>query len=68
MTAIWLAPLILCLLVLLWFRVQRAWIASMEEPEDADALLRPGACGNACRCAPPPADAYMDEDEMEARS
>ena len=50
MSALWVAPLLLVVLSLGWFAVQRAWLACMEQPADSDALARPGACGTACAC------------------
>ncbi len=50
MSALWVAPLLLALLSLAWFAVQRAWLACMQRPADSDALARPGFCGMACAC------------------
>lgn len=50
MSAFWLAPLLLAVLSLLWFAVQRAWLVGMQLPSDSDALDRPGGCGNRCAC------------------
>ena len=50
MSALWVAPLLLVLLSLAWFAVQRAWLACMQRPADSDALARPGYCGAACAC------------------
>ncbi|TVS19074.1 MAG: hypothetical protein EA417_01435 [Gammaproteobacteria bacterium] len=50
MNALWLAPLILVGLALLWAAVQRAWLVCMDQPASADALARSGPCG--CDCAP----------------
>jgi hypothetical protein len=50
MRALWVAPLLLVLLSLAWFAVQRAWLACMQRPADSDALERPGTCGTACAC------------------
>lgn len=50
MSSFWLAPLLLALLSLAWSAVQRAWIAAMDQPGDADALQRPGLCAGGCAC------------------
>jgi len=50
MNALWVAPLLLVLLSLAWFAVQRAWLACMQRPADSDALARPGYCGTSCAC------------------
>ncbi|MCC5867880.1 MAG: hypothetical protein JJU27_05150 [Gammaproteobacteria bacterium] len=50
MSQLWIGPVLLCLLYLLWFAVQRAWLACMDQPADRDALERPGYCGMACAC------------------
>jgi hypothetical protein len=50
MSALWVAPLLLVLLSLAWFAVQRAWLACMKRPADSDALARPGYCGTSCAC------------------
>jgi len=50
MSQIWIGPVVLVLLCLVWFAVQRAWIACMGESADKDALERPGYCGRACAC------------------
>lgn len=50
MRAFWVAPLLLVLLSLAWFAVQRAWLACMQRPAASDALARPGYCGAACAC------------------
>jgi hypothetical protein len=51
MSSLWIAPLLLVLLSLGWFAVQRAWLACMELPADRDALQRPGQCGGSCACS-----------------
>jgi hypothetical protein len=48
--AFWIAPLLLVLLSLLWFAVQRAWLAGIQLPAGSDALDRPGGCGGRCAC------------------
>ncbi len=63
MNTFWIAPLLLGVLALLWVRIQRAWVDCMGQPADADALLRQGACGSACRCAQAPSRAGQDEEE-----
>ena len=50
MRQLWLAPLLLVLLSLGWYAVQRAWLACMQRPADSDALERPGLCGAGCAC------------------
>ena len=50
MSQIWIGPVVLVLLCLVWFAVQRAWVACMGEPVDKDALERPGYCGGSCAC------------------
>ncbi len=50
MNQIWIGPLLLVLLSIAWFAVQRAWLACMGRPADRDALERPGYCGTACAC------------------
>lgn len=50
MSQIWIGPVLLALLCLVWFAVQRAWISCMDHPADRDALERPGYCGTACVC------------------
>jgi hypothetical protein len=50
MSALWVGPLLLVLLSLGWFAVQRAWLACMQRSADSDALERPGACGTSCAC------------------
>ena len=50
MSQIWVGPLLLVALCLIWFAVQRAWLACMGEPPEKDALERPGYCGTACTC------------------
>ena len=50
MSALWVAPMLLVLLSLGWFAVQRAWLVCMEQPADSDALARPGTCGTSCAC------------------
>jgi hypothetical protein len=51
MSGLWVAPLVLVLLSLGWFGVQRAWLACMGRPADSDALARPGQCGGSCACS-----------------
>lgn len=53
MSSLWVAPLLMVLLSLGWFAVQRAWIACMRLPADRDALERPGQCGARCACSEP---------------
>lgn len=50
MKSLWVGPLLLVLLTLGWFAVQRAWLACMQRPADSDALARPGYCGASCAC------------------
>ena len=50
MSQVWIGPLLLAALCLVWFAVQRAWVACMGEPADKDALERPGYCGGDCAC------------------
>jgi hypothetical protein len=50
MSQFWIAPLLLVLLSLAWYGVQRAWLACMQQPGDSDALARPGQCGTSCAC------------------
>ena len=50
MSQIWLGPLLLVTLCLVWLAVQRAWVAVMGESPDKDALERPGYCGGSCAC------------------
>jgi hypothetical protein len=50
MSSLWVAPMLLALLSLAWFAVQRAWLACMKLPADRDALARPGHCGASCGC------------------
>lgn len=50
MSSLWVAPLLVALLSLGWFAVQRAWLACMQQPADCDALARPGHCGATCGC------------------
>lgn len=71
MSAFWVAPLLLAVLGLLWFAVQRAWVACMQRPVDSDALERPGSCGTACACraecprrgVEPPVESSSEEPE-----
>jgi hypothetical protein len=51
MSALWVAPMLLVLLSLAWFAVQRAWLACMQLSADRDALARPGYCGASCVCS-----------------
>jgi hypothetical protein len=50
MSQLWIGPVLLTLLCVVWFAVQRAWIWCMGQPADRDALQRPGYCGTACAC------------------
>jgi len=50
MSSLWVAPVLLALLSLCWFAVQRAWLACMQLPAERDALARPGHCGASCAC------------------
>jgi hypothetical protein len=51
MSQLWIGPLLLALLSLGWWAVQRAWLACMGRPPGSDALVRPGHCGAACACS-----------------
>jgi len=50
MSQVLIGPVLLALLCVVWFAVQRAWLACMGEPPEKDALERPGYCGTACAC------------------
>ncbi len=50
MSQLLIGPLLLVAMCLVWFAVQRAWIACMGEPAGKDGLERPGYCGGACSC------------------
>ena len=50
MSQIWIGPVLLALLYVVWFAVQRAWVSCMDQPAERDALERPGYCGTACAC------------------
>jgi len=50
MSQILIGPLVLGLLCVAWFAVQRAWLKCMNQASHRDALERPGYCGTACAC------------------
>ncbi|QOC23292.1 hypothetical protein IC757_03835 [Wenzhouxiangella sp. AB-CW3] len=50
MSQIWIGPVVLVVLCLVWFAVQRAWLKCMDQPAESDALARPSACGTSCAC------------------
>ena len=50
MSQIWIGPVVLVLLCVAWFAVQRAWLKCMDQPAGRDALERPGYCGTGCAC------------------
>lgn len=65
MSQLWIGPLLLVLLSLGWWAVQRAWLACMGRPPGSDALVRPGHCGAACACS---GDCPRREDEALVES
>lgn len=65
MNALWLAPLLLVGLAVIWAAVQLAWLACMKQPASTDALARTGPCGGDCGSGPCPGRSGIHPDQMD---